>query len=639
MWTDSAADVWVPLTLQVLLGYETNSSTYASVDRSQPWIGQDRIAWLNLFGRIQASERPRATALLQAANQQGLADMVQAFTDGEDSKEMLAHTLAVEPLAQGFSGLRAQFSDTLLALSTMVAIVLLVACANIANLLLTRAAGRARDVRIRLSLGATTSRLVRHYLTESLMLALAGGAVGLVAGEWASGFLAREVLNTSSALPPVFSPDRRVLLFTTAVSLATAMLFGLAPALRAIRIGRATGLVTNQRDAIGQSTMRGMRPLVTAQLALSVVVVFAAILLSRTLINLARLNPGFAIDRLVTVSFDSRSSGYPSDQLPALHQRLMATATNLPGVTSAALSACGLIRNCTYSAGFNVEDVAGSMKLRQNWISPGYFSTVGISLLNGREFNERDTAQSARVAIVSESIARRFPPGQSPIGKRLGLDKLDIEIVGVVHDVRAVTLHDEPVPMVYFPIEQPLAFRAAIMNLDLRVSGSAERAIPAVRQAIRAAEPALIVDEVGTMSLRIRSDVGRERLVTYLSTAFALLALFLASIGLYGVLSFAVAGRTREIGVRMALGARSQQVAWMVIGDALVVVAVGLLTGVLAAFATGRLLKTLLFGVSVSDPFAYALMIGVLTVTMLAAAYLPARRAARIDPTQALRAE
>ncbi len=352
LWTDTEPDLWLPLTLQPSLQYQTNSSSYAKADRNQPWLGQDRIAWLNLVGRVAPTDLPRVRSRLQAANHAGLADLVAGFEDAAEGGDMLAHTLAVESLARGFSGLRTPFSNALFALMAMVAVVLIVTCANIANLLLARAAGRSRDVAIRISLGATTGRLIRQGLTESVMLAALGGAAGLLAGAWASGFLAHQVLGSSAELPPAFAPDTRVLIFAAGVSLMTSILFGLAPTLRATRAGRAASISTTERHAVGQSTMNGMRPLVTAQLALSVVVVFAAVLLGRTLINFTRMDTGFDRDHLVSARFDAGSSGYSREEMSALGQRLAAAAETVPGVTSASVSTCGLVNNVRTRARF-----------------------------------------------------------------------------------------------------------------------------------------------------------------------------------------------------------------------------------------------------------------------------------------------
>jgi predicted permease len=634
IWTDNEADLWMPLTLQAPLRYENNSSFYNSADRSQPWIGQNLIAWLNVIARIPAAEMPRARPLLDSANRQALIEFAESFTDATNRRNMQSHSLALESFSRGFSWLRAQYSDALFALAAIVTVVLLVTCANIANLMLARAAGRARDVGIRLSLGATTGRLIRQYLTESVMLAAAGGAVGLAAGRWASGFLAHQVLG-SSRVPPVFSPDARLMVFAASLSILTAILFGLVPAIRAARIGRRASLGTNQRTAVGLSTMRGMRPLVAVQLALSVVVVFAAVLLGRTLVNFTRVAPGFDVDRLVSVSFSPAASGYIPKTFPALSERLIAAVRELPGVTAAAVSVCGLVDGCFQSSGFNIEGAASGASLQDNWIGGDYFAIVGMPLVSGRGIDQRDVAQGAHVAVITESVAHRFFAGQNPLGKRIGFNRLDTEVVGVVRDARAKSLREPPTPMVYLPMDES----RMPSNLDVRVTGNADQAVAAVREALRRTEPSLLVDSVSTMRQRLARDVGRERLVAYLASGFALLALFLASLGLYGVLSYAVARRTQEIGVRMALGARSVEVAGLVLRDALRVVVLGVVAGIAGAFWASRVLQKLVFDVSASDPSTTALVLTVLVLVTFAAAYLPARRAARVDPIAALRNE
>jgi len=638
MWSDVEADLWLPVTTQAALHYDNNASSYNVTDRSQPWIAEDRIAWLNLVGRVPRSERPRASVLLETANRQGLTDLAAAFTDAQGRDDMLAHTLAVEPFARGFSGLRAQFSQVLLTLGAIVTVVLLVTCANVANLMLARAAGQAHDAAIRVSLGATRARLIRQYLTESVMLSALGGGIGLLAGAWVSSSVARLVLNTSRGLPAVFNADLRLIVFACAVVLIMAALFGLTPALRASRLGRDLPITTNQHRSTTRSTMRGMRPLVALQFALSVAVVFAAVLLGRTLMNFVRLDPGFTIDHMLSASFDVAASGYTRGQWPALTERLVTAARSVPGVTSAAASTCGLLDNCSYSTSLVVDSSQRTFSTQENWVGPDYFSTTGIPLVAGREFDAHDAGSGARVAIVTQSIATRDFAGQNPIGRRLGSSPpLDTEIVGVVGDARVVTLHVPPPPMVYFPMGQPNSPQSAPTSLDIKVSGDPAEVAPRVRDALRQAEPGLVIDGVTTMSARVVRDVGRERIVAYLAGGFAAIALFLASLGLYGTLSYAVAGRTREIGVRMALGAQWREVAWLVIRDAATVVAGGLALGAGAAFVTVRWLNALLFDVTGADPMTHAIVLAVLVLVTLAAAYLPARRAARVDPVEALR--
>ncbi len=640
MWTDSEADVWLPLTLQQPMRYQTNSSSYGPTDETKPWMTQE-IAWLNLVARVPGGDVRGVLPMLQAENREGLAELASSMEDPRGRAAMLAHTLAVESLSHGFSGLRARYADALFALTGMVVLVLLVTCANVAGLLLARGAAQAREIAIRLSLGATTARLVRQCLTESLALALLGGAAGVWVSGQASSALAREVLGKSGQLPLVFAPDTRLIVAAAAAAVIAAIVFGLAPALRTIAAGRHAGLGSNQRQAVGHATIAAMRSLVVAQLTLSVVLVFAALLLGRTLVNFMRIDPGFAVDRLVTVSFDPISSGYGPEEAPALARRLVATATAVPGVTASAASTCGLIAGCTSSGGFRIEGVEQeSNTLYRNWVSPGYFATAGIPLVAGREFSDRDTARAPRVTIVNETIARRYFTGRNPIGRGIGAGAQRTEIVGVVRDARTQTLHDPPVPMAYFPIEQkPANQQPTLTNLDVRIAAAPTAVEPMLRDAIQRNEPNLLVGDIGPMSRRLARDLTRERVVAWLAFGFGGLTLLLAALGLYGVLSYGVTRRTQEIGVRMALGARRPDVIGLIAGQSARLAVLGLALGLLATVAGSRYLSGMLFGVTPLDPATLlAVALAFAAVTMLAA-YLPARRATKVDPLVALRCD
>jgi predicted permease len=634
MWTDSEADVWLPLTLQPMIGYQNNSSTYGPPElQNNPWPGEDRIAWLNAVGRIPRNEIGIATAALQAANRQGVLDLA-ANTDPRDS--MRTHTLVVEPFARGFSGLRGRYSEALWILSILVAIVLLATCSSVANLLLARSAGKARETGVRAALGATAGRLARQGLAESLLLATAAGALGLFGGSWASGLIARQVLGGTGNLPGVFSPDARVLIFTAVTSFLTIIGFGLAPALRALQIGRATMSGFGLRGDVDRSALRGMRPFVVAQIALGVIIVFAALLLGRTLMNLSRINPGFS-DRLAGAVFDPASSGYSAEQARALDQRLSAAVSSIPGVASVAVSRCGLVAGCSSSGSFRFEGNEGENPYHRNWVSPGYFSVVGIPMIAGREFDEHDASRP--VAIISESIARSMFSGQNPIGKRLGYKDLDTEIVGVVPDVRSITIHDPPIAMIYMPLHGKSDIGVRAYSMEARVNDDPARYVGMIRSAIRRSEPTLIANDVTTVPARLARDTSRERVVAYLSLSFAFLTLLLASLGIYGVLAYNLTRRTKEIGVRIALGARRSEVTLLVFGEALAVTAVGVVVGLGGAAIIARYLQGMLFGVSALDISAFAIVPLLFCVLAGISAYLPVRRAMNVDPLAALRYE
>ncbi len=643
VWTDAEADVWLPLALQQPLGYRTDVSSYSGADRSRPWTGEAGVAWLTLVARVPVAQQAQARARLAVAARQSIAERfgtrdARSGTGGSDAvarRQMLEQRLVVEPASRGFSALRVEYSRALVALTALVGLVLLISCANITNLLLARALARSREIAIRRALGASTARLVRQCVSEGLLLAIAAGTAGLLGGVWASTLLARSVLATTRDLPPAFTVDGRVLLFTTGVSVATAIIFSLLPAYRASRLPLAA---VGERSSSSPAAMRAMRPLVAAQLALSFVIVFTAVLFAESLARLTAIDPGFDRERLVTVAFDSSISGFAPATLRGLSARLVEAVETLPEVRSASVSVCGLATNCRTSTDLRVEGLPEPVAQSQNWVGARYFSTVGIPLLEGRDFDERDGTGSRRVAIVSESLARRFFPDGRAIGRLIGVKELDTEIVGVVREVRRVP-REPPEPMVYFPLHQPALIEVTPRSIEALVTGDAGRALAAIRRAIRDAEPSLVVDRVATMESHLGTAMTRERLVAQLAAAFGVLALVLAAAGVYGVLSYTVTRRRAEIGVRVAVGARPADVARLVVSYVRPLLLLGVAAGAVGVFWSTQLIDRLFFEVSGSDPLAYVLAAGTLVVVTLAASYLPARRAMRVNPVDALRAE
>jgi predicted permease len=636
-WVDRRVDVWLPVTQQSAVGFRNESSSYTTVDPSRSWLDQE-IYWLRVIGRLPAERRVTAETVLRDANRQGLDNLTSTMSERQ-RESLMSNALIVEPFARGFSGLRAQYSSLIVALTLLVGLLLLLTCANIAGLFLVRAGRRTREVTIRAALGATAGRIARRCLAESLLLAVTGGAAGYVIGSWVTTTLAVQVIGTSRQIPAAFALDWRILGFAVCITLTTAVVFGLAPAVHAFRLARKVPSALNHRSGDGSSGLRGLRPVVVLQLALSVIIVFAATLLGRTVVNLSKLELGFDQDRVIGVYFNLAAAGYSNDQAPAVRERLLAASTSTPGVASSALAMCGLLANCSYSTSVQVSGAAQPVATQLNWVGPGYFSTVGRPLVRGREFLPSDIS-GARVAIITESLANQSFAGRDPIGEHLGFDQPDTTIVGVVRDARARQLRDAPVPMVFLLVNQPPPprFRFAPGTLEIRVAGSPQAMVPIVREALRREEPRVTFD-VQLMSDRIARQYDRERAVTTLASGFALLALLLASIGLYGVLADGVGRRTREIGVRIALGADRVQVTRLVVRQGAVLTVLGLSCGLVAAPWLTRYLQGMLFEVSRFDVWTFFTVALVLTIITALASYLPARRATRVDPIIALKAE
>jgi predicted permease len=543
-------------------------------------------------------------------------------------------------MATGLSGLRQEFSDPLKILMGIAGLVLLIACANIANLLLARSTARTREFAVRQAIGAGRGRLVRQLLTESMMLALAGGALGVAFAAGASRLLVRMVSGGPETIPLNVSIDTRMLLFTMVVTLITALLFGSIPAMRATRLE----LTQSLKDRQGAATVRGKgllaKSLIISQVAFSLLLVVAAGLFLRSLVNLTRVDLGFDKQNVLFLHLDESSAGYKEDEprIYALYRQITERVSALPGVHSAGFSSF-VFHEGSWNGSVQVEgaEKPSDVDVKHNVITPGYFSTLHIPLLAGRDFGPEDTATSQKVAIISERMARTMFPKGNPIGRHYTLGDNDkTEVVGIAKDVKFGSLQEDPETLDYIPATQhPMC----LGDFVVRYTGDSGSVSSAVRRTIHEIDHTLPITDVTTLDEWVARSITDQRVIAQLSTFFGLLAIFLSAIGIYGLMSYVVSRRTNEIGIRMALGAERMHVRWLVMREVLILVAVGIGIGVPAALLSTRLVASMLFGLHGNDPFSLLAAVLVLLSIAALAGYLPARRASRIDPMVALRYE
>jgi predicted permease len=609
-----------------------------------------RARWVQVFARL----KPGFTAESAAAPLQVLFRQIRDFESTEPKarnwsayarEQFLRGTIHVEPAATGYSSIRNSFSKALIVLMCMVGLVLLIACANVANLLIARAFSRQKEIAVRLSLGATRGQLISQLLVESLLLSFLGGAAGIALAVVLTRGLLTLIPSDGNPLLLRPDPDLRVLLFTFALTLGTGLLFGLLPALKASR----PDLWSTHKDTVGAITGSGgslflRKGLVAAQVALSFLLLFGAGLFVRSLQNLQQTNTGFQdIDNLVTFQVSPALNGYDAPRTRQLYRDLLDRLRSVPGVRAASLASVPLLHGWEWDSSLSVEghqakdgeDMQGFM----NSLAPGYFDTMGIALLEGRDFESKDQQEKAAVAIVNRRFAEHYFGEKSAVGRHIGFGsapgtKLDIEIVGVV----ANTLYEGPREglrrQVYVPINgnRGVAFYVRAAMGSQAVYGS-------VRGVVKSLDASLPIYELKTLGDQLDQTLLSERLVALLSASFGLLATLLAAVGLYGVMAFVVARRTKELGIRIALGAQPGQVLWLVMREVLVLFAIGLAVGVPAAFALAQYVATQLYGVKPHDPSLAVASVMILALVSAAAGFIPAQRASRIDPIGALRFE
>jgi predicted permease len=553
--------------------------------------------------------------------------------------------LLLQDGAQGRSFLRQFAARPLLVLMTVAGFVLLIACANVANLLLARAAGRSREIAVRLALGASRGRLVRQLLAESLLLSLAGGLAGLLVALPAGSLLLSLLPQGPEPVVLDVRTDWRAIAFTFAVSILTAVLFGLAPAFESTRAALVPALKEEAGMAARSGRLMLRKALVAGQVALSLLLLAGAGLFLRTLWNLRELDPGFRREQVLLATLDPSLGGYDDAQASSFYRQLLDRVSGLPGVRAAALARTAVLsgmgmRRTMSVAGYQPQP-GEDMNMNINFISPGYFRALGIALPAGRDFDARDREGAPRVAIVNETLARRFWPRKDPIGQRLqtGLpgNFVDIEVVGVARDSKYRTLREQTPATVYVPFVQEA--RIGEMTLHVRSAGDPLSLAAAVRGAVGEMARHLPVFQVRTLEDQTDAALAQERMTATLTGFFAALALLLAAVGLYGVIAYVVAGRRREIGIRMALGAGRWSVVALVLRESLLMVGIGLAIGLALSAWAIRLVASQLYGVGPADPLTLAAGVGLLAVAALLAAFLPARRAAAVDPVRALRYE
>ena len=628
--------VFVPITMRGLM-----SPGFRSFENRRSY-------WVYLFGRLKPDVTiERATASLNALYKPILGDVEAPLQEGMSEQTMArfrAREIVVTEGERGQSSIHLEATTPLIMLFAITGIVLLIACANIANLLLARGANRAMEMAVRLSLGAGRGQLLGQLLTEAIMLAVMGGIASLLVAKWTVGLI-NSFLPSDSANIFVFRMDGTMLLFAAGLSLGTGIVFGLFPALHSTRPDLISMIRSNTGQSGARSAVRFRTTLVTVQMGLAMTLLVMASLFVKSLANVSRQELGIRTENMVTFGVSPILNGYTRPRAMALFNQMEQELAALPGVSRVTAAIIPVLAGSSSGTGVRVEgfetNADTDINARYNEVGAGFFATMGAVMLAGREFTETDALGRPKVAIVNEAFARKFKLGTNPVGKLMATggreQPLDMEIVGFVKDAKNSEVRDPVPPMFYTPYRQD----SLVGYMQFYVRGSADEAmlLRTVPSVVKRIDPNLPMEEFKTMESQVKENVFLDRMISTLSAAFALLATLLAAIGLYGVLAYTVSQRTREIGVRMALGANAGRVRAMVLKQVAVMTAIGGVVGIAAAFGLSKLAGTMLFGLEGTDPVAMGAAAALLTVVALAAGGIPAMRAARIDPIKALRYE
>jgi len=636
MTVGDSPDVWIPLQMA------------DAISRGPHKLDDKFYQWMDIIARRQPGVTiAKAQADVDVVLKALLTDYAGAVPSASHLEDIRKAHITLNSAATGISFLRQQFSKPLWMLMGIVGFVLLIASANIANLLLARSTMRRREMAMRMALGAGRSRLFRQMVTEGLLLAVLGGAAGLLFAVWACSFLLRMLSSGPELIPIDLSPDVMVLVFAFGVTVITSVLFSALPAWQATRVDPNLGLGEGRSAASYQTRSPLGKALIAGQVALSLVLLIGTGLFVHSLIDLTKVNTGFNPQHLLEIWVDPTATGYTDDiRLTELYHQVEQNVDAAPGVVASSFSIFTFSGGQWGDAGYAEGSAKGEEEnVSLNAVGAGYFRAMGLPILAGRGIGPEDTAAGRRVAVINQTMAQQVFGGGSPLGKEFelgGMEGKGVEVIGVVRDARYLGLDELPISMAYFPYTQYVpdwGIGLYLNKLVVRYSGDPKQVVPEVKHAIEAAGPTLPIDRVFSMQEKVENSILYPRLVAQLSGFFGLLAALLSSLGIYGLLSHTVSRRTNEIGVRMALGAQPLQILKMVLGPGFAMVGIGVIAGVAAAAALSRVVGNFLFGITALDPLSYASAALLLAIVALAACWMPARRAMKVDPMEALRYE
>jgi predicted permease len=630
-------DIWTPVTMQ------------AAVLPGRPWLKNYGASFLHIIARLKPGVTPnQAEANLNLIFQQQVAGPLAAKFPGLDRQAITNLRLKVTDGSRGFSLVRGRYKQPLFLLVGIVGLVLLIACVNVANLLLVRAMSRQKDVAIRLAMGAPRIRIIRQLLTESILLAFAGGVLGIAVAYWGTGVL----LQMSRTTGTEASIDLHVLVFTFAVSLLTGIFFGIVPAVRSLDVALTASLRSKTEGSgkthYGPFHWNWGKVLVAGQVALSVTVLFAASLLVRSMQKLRDVDFGYTQENLVLLRTDPLSAGYKAfEQRVNFANQIASRLAGLPGVQAVTYSKNGLFSGSDSSDTIKVENFVprsdADLEAPTERVGTNYFSILKIPMIAGREIGSQDTESTHRVAVINEAMAKFYFSSADPIGRKIVINDPDlkyptIEIVGVAGNARDQSLRQEIPRRFYVPLSQSQD-PTGELHFILKTSGNPDPVIAEARKEIKTFDSNIPIISARTLTLAVDESINGEILIAKLSGFFGIVALLLASVGLYGVMSYIVTRKTRAVGVRMALGAQRTDVLLMVLREAFLLVIIGIAIGVPVALMAGQMFSSMLFGLSSLDPLGMSIVVLLLGTVALIASYIPARRATKVDPIIALRDE